>query len=109
MSAAHSPTRPLSEDDVIGMFLRALHEFHTGVVLPVTHGLLEQRPVVTCKAMAINGHQWTPAVTWPLALTAEIGLNLIRNHSVVPEALSPGGGRSSGAFEGCHTQRVGAG
>ena len=62
------PTRPLSEQNVIGMFhWHSLYKFDAGEVLPVTHGLFEQGFV----------------------RSAEIAVNFIRNHAVVPHPLFP--------------------
>ena len=40
-------TRSLREDDPVRMLRGSLHELDAGVVLPVTHGLLEQGLVNT--------------------------------------------------------------
>lgn len=45
----HSPAGPLREYDVVRVQGRvSLHELHARLVLPVTHRLLEQGPVLTC-------------------------------------------------------------
>ena len=41
----HSPTRPVGEHNV-ALLLRALNEGHTGVLLPVTHSLPKDGPLV---------------------------------------------------------------
>lgn len=51
--------------------LAALHKLDARKVLPVSHRLLEQR----------------------LVRTAKVRIDLVRNHTVVPDALRFGGGR----------------
>ena len=55
------------------MFRCSLDELNAGVQLPVSHRLLEERPV----------------------RTAEIGLDLVGYYTVLPQALRSGGGSSS--------------
>uniref|UniRef100_A0A6B0VDP4 Uncharacterized protein n=1 Tax=Ixodes ricinus TaxID=34613 RepID=A0A6B0VDP4_IXORI len=65
-----APAGPLREDDVVLVLESALHELDTRVVLPVTHRLFEQRPVVSAK----------------------VGLDLVGDDGVVPEPLRPRSG-----------------
>ena len=59
------------------MIGRALDEFHAREILPVSHGLLEQR----------------------LVRAGEIGVDLVRDDAKVPDALLASGGRAPVAHE----------
>ena len=69
------PAGSLREDDEMRMLQGPLDEFDAGEILPVSHGLFEEG----------------------LVSTGEVGVDLVRDDAVVPDALFAGSGRSPDA------------
>lgn len=77
LSIIHSPAAAYGKDNVIGMnFCIALHKLDARGVLPVAHGLLEER----------------------LVQATEVAVDLVGNDTVVPDALLFGGHSTSYAM-----------